>query len=70
MCHAGVFDDMLDSAHWLWDGAPTPGTQIPDGSGGTQPVALIGKKIFSGEYSVAILNMITTKRKPSRIGRM
>jgi hypothetical protein len=54
MCHGDVFTDMLDSAHWLWDDAPTPGTEIPDGSGGTQPVALIGKNPLINNFCIAV----------------
>ena len=53
-CHSGVFTDMLDSAHWLWDDALTPGTEIPDGLGGTQPVALIGKNPLINNFCIAV----------------
>ena len=56
-CHDdtdGEFDQMLGSAHWLWNDAPAPGTRIPDGDGGTELGEIIGKNPLINNFCIAV----------------
>jgi octaheme c-type cytochrome (tetrathionate reductase family) len=54
-CHSGVFDDMLGSAHWRWDDAPSPGLVIPGGAGGAGgEVPTTGKNALINNFCIAV----------------